>query len=1057
MPSDYDRIRADHIREYGEGTRHLAFLDRLYPDRTHFLFELLQNAEDAGATVVRIALRADRLEVRHDGRPFDERDVRAICGVDAGAKADDLTMIGKYGIGFKSVYAYTTAPEVHCGGEHFRIEAYVRPYATAPRPLAPGETLFVLPFSRPEADRDRARAEIGARLYGFEPLNILFLRHIRRLEWTAADASGAIERRTEELTTAGGPSGPEMRRVTLRRGAGGASSDEHWLVFARRTPLGQAGERDRPARWVEIAFRLERDAEGRERIAAVPNSRLVVFFPTERETHLGFVLQGPFKTTPARDNVPGDDGWNRRLIEDAARLTVESLPALRDLGLLDVSCLTALPIRAADFPREGMFRPIFDQVRRAFQEQDLLPAAVDRQPSPVGFLPAARARLAASQALRDLLTPRQLTALYRSGEPLGWICSEVDATAMPDLHHYLRFQLGVAETTPEAVAVRCDEEFLRAQPDDWMARFYGFLASHPALWQPAGGPWGSQPGVLRERPILRLAGGAHVRPFRDDGAPAAYLPPREPTEYPVIEPRIAADPRAREFLQRLGLREPDVVAEVLERILGKYGSAGAPEPRGIEHQRDLEKIFRALAAASDAERRHLVERLERTPFVLARNPVGEERARRPTQVYVPRPELEEYFAGDESAWFVAEGAEPGAELGGWAALGVESRPRRIADDRALALDEKRALRGDRQARWTADRDVIDYELHGLENFLRRFDADPPRRAERSLLLWQLLCELCDGWPRGRRERVFQGEYRWYYHEEELSASFPSAFLVRLREHAWLPAPDGSFVRPAEVALSELPGEYYREEALAAALGMGLGELDRFAREHGVSPDLLRFAVEHPEEVELLRRRHQDDRSDTDEAGPADVRFTAVDFGAALEEAFTSAPPVAAPAAEETLGPDGSAFPPETSLGARLQRLGEVDRPRFARVPRRVWTRAESPLAAFFLAQYDGRCQVCGDSFRMRSGAPYWEGLYLVPAARARFPNRPGNVLALCASCCARFLYGPVEAEQLREQVERAAGQAEPRLCVRLCGQPRTVHFTPAHFADLRAILSEVGG
>ncbi len=50
MPSDYDRIRADNILEYGQGTRHLSFLGRLYTDRTHFVFELLQNAEDAGAS-----------------------------------------------------------------------------------------------------------------------------------------------------------------------------------------------------------------------------------------------------------------------------------------------------------------------------------------------------------------------------------------------------------------------------------------------------------------------------------------------------------------------------------------------------------------------------------------------------------------------------------------------------------------------------------------------------------------------------------------------------------------------------------------------------------------------------------------------------------------------------------------------------------------------------------------------------------------------------------------------------------------------------------------------
>lgn len=41
MPSEYEKIRSENIRDYGEKTHHLAFLGRLYTDRTHFVFELL--------------------------------------------------------------------------------------------------------------------------------------------------------------------------------------------------------------------------------------------------------------------------------------------------------------------------------------------------------------------------------------------------------------------------------------------------------------------------------------------------------------------------------------------------------------------------------------------------------------------------------------------------------------------------------------------------------------------------------------------------------------------------------------------------------------------------------------------------------------------------------------------------------------------------------------------------------------------------------------------------------------------------------------------------------
>ncbi|HXL20563.1 MAG TPA: hypothetical protein VN961_23830, partial [Streptosporangiaceae bacterium] len=110
MPSDYAEIRDENIARYGWDTAVLELLGQLYSDRTHFIFELIQNAEDAGATDLSFDLFDDRLELRHDGRPFSSADIRGICGVSQGTKAEDLTQIGKFGIGFKSVYAYTNTP-----------------------------------------------------------------------------------------------------------------------------------------------------------------------------------------------------------------------------------------------------------------------------------------------------------------------------------------------------------------------------------------------------------------------------------------------------------------------------------------------------------------------------------------------------------------------------------------------------------------------------------------------------------------------------------------------------------------------------------------------------------------------------------------------------------------------------------------------------------------------------------------------------------------------------------------------------------------------------------
>jgi hypothetical protein len=70
MPADYQKIREENIARYGWDTAVLDLLGQLYSERTHFIFELIQNAEDAGATELAFELFEDRLELRalHRGR-----------------------------------------------------------------------------------------------------------------------------------------------------------------------------------------------------------------------------------------------------------------------------------------------------------------------------------------------------------------------------------------------------------------------------------------------------------------------------------------------------------------------------------------------------------------------------------------------------------------------------------------------------------------------------------------------------------------------------------------------------------------------------------------------------------------------------------------------------------------------------------------------------------------------------------------------------------------------------------------------------------------------------
>jgi hypothetical protein len=199
MTSDYRHIYEEHKADYGRkltvwAQDHLA---NRYSDRSHFIFELLQNAEDALQerrnstlpTSVAFHLRSDGLEVRHFGNQFTPDNVKSICAINESTKKDDLTEIGCFGIGFKSVYAFTKRPEVHSGDEHFAIEGFVLPVEVCPRQTAQGETLFWIPFSPYDPT---AVDEISAALKNLGARRLLFLKAVTEITWSLPDGTNGL-------------------------------------------------------------------------------------------------------------------------------------------------------------------------------------------------------------------------------------------------------------------------------------------------------------------------------------------------------------------------------------------------------------------------------------------------------------------------------------------------------------------------------------------------------------------------------------------------------------------------------------------------------------------------------------------------------------------------------------------------------------------------------------------------------------------------------------------------------------------------------------------------
>jgi hypothetical protein len=817
VTADYTKIREENIARYGWDTAVLDLLGQLYSERTHFIFELLQNAEDAGATELAFELFEDRLELRHDGRPFTEADVRGVCGVGKSGKSGDLTAIGKFGIGFKSVYAYTKSPRIYSGGEHFRIENYVRPFPAEPLPS--GGTLFVFPFDHDAVPAATAVREIAAALSAIQPRTLLFLRNIERLR---ARGTGVAETVIERSVTGEDP----RRRVTLRRGR----RREEWLVWSR-----QVEDLGRPAAPVEIAFQVEGN-----RLVACDRSPLIVFFPTEKETFLGFLVQGPYRTTPARDNVGEHDPSNQVLVRETAALACDVLRELRDDGQLTAEVLTALPVDAARFPPGSMFRPLFEAVRSALASEPLLPVAGG------GYGPARALMLVRGSELPELLGPGQLTALYDAGAPVSFAVESIAPEAV--LWRYLRAEIGVGEVTPEDVTQRLTREFLEAQPDEWIIRLYAFLARSTALWRAPRFP-DEAPGPARDQPLIRLEDGRHVAPFDGRDRPAVYLPGPAASGFPTVRRAIADSPAARPFLVELNLAEPDVVAEVLELILPRYLrlQAATFDPAQdldfAQHDADLDCIVRALDEAlgpAAGRREELLEQLRQTAFLIGENAAGgEQRLMPPPRLYQRSKELEVYFDGNPDIWFAGDRYGPWlVQLRGMGVrqhVEVRARTPNPLGYVVITVEFGRNERG-------LDGFDPDAEIDGLDFALRY-----PGHA-RSEYVWNVLL--------APNRRLVAGVV-----ERSVLASFSDASTEHVRSEiasvaereAWLPGRDGTFRRPAELSLDDLPPTFTPDETLAQALGMLQPVVAQAARQLGIAPEVLWGLRARPDLVAMVER------------------------------------------------------------------------------------------------------------------------------------------------------------------------------------------------------------
>lgn len=262
-----------------------------YSDQAHFIYELLQNADDAKATSARFILEPNRLIFIHNGtRHFsvsdpareeedsfsgDLGDINAITSIANSNKTE--ASIGKFGVGFKAVFQYTSTPHIYDPEFRFRIDRFI-----VPTPIDddfPGrrknETLFVFPFDHSEKNEEEAYSDISDKLKNLS-FPLLFLSKLKKIEFNIKNNSGLYRKIIKKTliyddTTA--------EHICLTQNSGGKLYEENLWLFSRV---------DDCRRRYSVGFFM--DSNGHLKPV---NEPAFCFFPTKEVTGLNFCMR-PF-------------------------------------------------------------------------------------------------------------------------------------------------------------------------------------------------------------------------------------------------------------------------------------------------------------------------------------------------------------------------------------------------------------------------------------------------------------------------------------------------------------------------------------------------------------------------------------------------------------------------------------------------------------------------------------------------------------------------------------------------------------------------------------------
>ena len=789
-----------------------------YSDQAHFIYELIQNADDAGATTARFILEPERLIFAHNGKrhfsissPENEDrdskeghlgDINAITGIAFSNKKTQENKIGKFGVGFKAVFQYTATPRIYDPESRFRIDRYIVPTEIDNDfpGRRPEETLFVFPFDHKDRNPQETYADIESKLKALSH-PILFLTNLLDISFEIGSLIGLYGKSILEQYEYNDDTVAE--KICLMHNCGNDIISKYLWLFTRY---------DNGLKY-SVGFFID------EKNHLLPvNEPAFCFFPTKETTGLSFLIHAPFLLTDSREGIRAGIAHNNHLISLLAKLAGTSLLYLRNIGegsssrIINDNIVSIIPIDedafcGLDDTNRVSFMPFYTEIKHIFDTERIIPTRT-------GYTTVKNAYWAAVPFLAELFSDEQLADIcenknakwafvslgrdevLRNNRELFSYIDSITTTGLNEDHLVRGRYTGYSYTrTKDIEGIKSD--FIESQNTEWLHKFYKWLSETAHRTE-----------LAKIAPIFLDQDSKAAAAYGSNGEHLMlFLPTADISGYRTVREDLLRNKDTLDLIRKIGVTHPSIRDQIYNVIIPQYKKNGVIDT--ASHFLLFFKYYCHQCPQDEVD--EFIAEIKDCAFLSCYKAEDAKMYRGKASImYFPTDELTKYFETKPSTWFVSYD-EYLAIVGASNEKHLKSFLIELGVKKSVSIYSKELEWGEAYSRQdlptpysTIPRNYTEPYIDGCKELISYIVEN--ESVEKSVILWNQLLEIIDRSSYGGLELRLRGTCRYFYYTGR-QTGFVSANATLLKTSRWLMDSDGNFAIPSEITLARLSDEY----------------------------------------------------------------------------------------------------------------------------------------------------------------------------------------------------------------------------------------------------------